>query len=56
MEGTAKFIGMIDKFLDTLNVTNLVIGKKMDKAFQTPYMKSSKGYDFWLKVHTHFIQ
>ena len=56
VEETAKFIGMIDKFFDTLNVTNLVTGKIKRKVFQSPYMKSSKGKDFRLKVHTYFIQ
>ena len=47
-EETAKFIRMIDKFFDSLNVVNLVIGKKKRKAFQSPYMSSN---DFRLQVH-----
>ena len=47
-EETGKFIRMIDKFFDSLNVTNLVIGKKKRKAFQSPYMSSN---DFRLKVN-----
>lgn len=44
---TAKFISMIDKFFDALNVTNLVSGKLKRKSFQSPYTSSD---DFRLKV------
>ena len=47
LEETVKFIRMIDKFFDTLNVTNLVNGKKKRKSFQSPYTSSN---DFRIKV------
>ena len=47
-EETAKFIRMIDKFFDSLNVTNLVTGKKKRKVFQSPYISSN---DFRLQVN-----
>lgn len=33
VEETVKFIRMIDKFFDSLNVTNLVTGKKKENHF-----------------------
>ena len=47
-EETVKFIRMIDKFFDSLNVTNLVNGKKKIKAFQSPYTSIK---DFRLQVN-----
>ena len=47
VEETVKFIRMIDKFFDTLNVTNLVNGKKKRKSFKSPYTSSN---DFRIKV------
>jgi len=49
-EETVKFIKMIDKFFDALNVANLNTGRKKRKAFQSPYIKNSKKKDFRLKV------
>ena len=46
-EETIKFIRMMDKFFDSLNVTNLVNGKKKIKPFQSPYTSSN---DFRLQV------
>ena len=48
-EETAKFIRMIDKFFDTLNVSNLVCRKHKRKSFQSPYISSK---DFRLKVNS----
>ena len=45
---TVKFIRMINYFFDTLNVVNLVIGRKKRKAFQSPYMSIN---DFHLQVN-----
>ena len=45
---TAKFVGMMDKFFDSVNVTSLGAGKHRRKPFQDPYRSSS---DFCLKVH-----
>ena len=45
-----KFIKMIDKFFDALNVANLNTGQKRRKAFQSAYIKNSKKTDFRLKV------
>ena len=36
VEETAKFIGMIDKFFDALNVTNINSGKKQKSLFSHP--------------------
>lgn len=47
-EETAKFIKMIDKFFDSLNVTNLVTGKKKRNAFKSPYTCSD---DFRVQVN-----
>lgn len=47
VEETVKFIRMMDKFFDTLNVTNLVSGKQKRKPFQSPYVSRN---DFRLKV------
>ena len=47
---TARFVGLIDKFFDCLNVNNYVNGKRNRKAFQSPY-RSAK--DFRLKVFSH---
>ena len=44
---TVKFVSMINKFFDCLNVTNFVNGKRSRKPFQDPYRSSS---DIWLKV------
>ena len=43
----AKFVSLVDKFFDCLNVNNYVNGKHNRKAFQSPY-RSAK--DFRLKV------
>ena len=48
VEETAKFIGMIDKFFDCLNVTDMNSGRKKRKSFQSPYRKVD---DFRLKVY-----
>ena len=47
VEETAKFILMIEKFFDALNVTNLNNGQHNIKSFQSPY---TSGDDFRLKV------
>ena len=33
-EETGKFVRMIDKFFDTLNVSNLICGKHIRKAYK----------------------
>ena len=43
---TVKFIEMMDKFFDCLNVTNLVNGRHKHKSFQDPYTSVD---DFRLK-------
>ena len=48
VEETAKFISMIDKFFDALNVTDINSGKKQRKPFQSPYRKID---DFRIKVY-----
>ena len=48
-EETVKFIKMIDKFFDTLNVSNLVCEKQKRKSFQSPYISNK---DFRLKVNS----
>lgn len=44
---TANFIGLMDKFFDTLNVHNFSHGSKALKSFQMPYTSAT---DFRLKV------
>ena len=51
VEETAKFIGMVDKFFDCLNVTHINTGRKKKKSFQSPYRKLD---DFRLKVYHTF--
>ncbi len=46
---TAKFVAMMDKFLDSVNVTSFSAGKRQRKPFQDPYQSAS---DFRLKVCT----
>ena len=46
---TAKFIEMVDKFFDCLNVSSFSKGKLKRKPFLQPYRKSN---DFRLKVNT----
>ena len=44
---TAKFVSMIDKFFDCLNVNNYDTGRLKRKVFKQPYRS---GTDFRLKV------
>ena len=44
---TAYFIGKMDKFFDTLNVSSFAQGKLKRKVFQQPYRSSN---DFRLTV------
>ena len=44
---TVKFVSMMDKFFDCLNVHNCTSGKTKRKPFQAPYRSSG---DFRLKV------
>jgi len=57
---TVKFVRMMDKFFDCLNVRNLTSGKHHKKAFQDPYRRLPEGgtNDFRLKVcfYTHRAQ
>jgi len=53
VEETATFIGMIDKFFDCLNVTNLNSGSKKRKDFQKPYEKTD---DERLEVHICYCE
>jgi len=46
---TARFVGMMDKFFDTLNVHNYHHGFHSIKKFQEPYVKKDEE-DFRLKV------
>ena len=39
-QGTAKFVAMIDKFFDILNVSNFTNGTRNRKPFQHPYRHS----------------
>ena len=43
---TARFIELMDKFFDRLNITNCVSGKHNRKVFQDPFRPN----DFRLKV------
>ena len=44
---TVRFIRMMDKFFDSLNVNNFTTGKRRRKVFQDPYRGPG---DFRLKV------
>ena len=44
---TVKFVHMMDKFFDCLNVNNFLSGKKQRKCFQDPYRSAD---DFRFKV------
>ena len=46
----ARFIGLVDKFFDCVNVSSLTKGKFKRKVFQNPYRS---GDDFRLKVCFH---
>ena len=48
---TAKFVAIMDKFFDTLNVTNFTNGKRKRKPFQDPYRSAS---DFRLTVNKYY--
>ena len=50
---TVRFIRMMDKFFDCLNVTNFSSGTRKKKPFQEPYRRRKEGDgtdDFRLKV------
>ena len=47
---TVRFIRMMDKFFDSLNVNNFTTGKRRRKVFQDPYRGPG---DFRLKVCAH---
>ena len=47
---TAKFVRMMDRFFDCLNITNLTNGMHEQKSFQDPYTNAN---DFYLKVMCH---
>lgn len=47
VEETVKFVEMIDKFFDCLNVNNYNTGRLKRKIFKQPYRS---GTDFRLKV------
>ena len=49
---TARFVDMVDKFFDSLNVHNYVHGIHKRKFFQMPYTAAA---DYRLKVHTHVL-
>eukprot|EP00731_Ephydatia_muelleri_P004466 Em0002g642a len=46
---TANFIGLMDKFFDTLNVHNFSHGSKALKSFQMPYTSATDFRLKWLK-------
>ena len=49
VQDTAKFVSMVNKFFDCLNVNNYDSGRKERKVFKQPYRS---GTDFRLKVCT----
>ena len=49
---TACFIGKIDKFFDTLNVSSFQKGKHKRKVFQIPFRSPN---DFRLTVRSYLI-
>lgn len=52
VEETVKFVRMIDKFFDCLNVNSFTQGKHKRKPFQEPYRSKD---DFRIKVHMQLI-
>ena len=44
---TSRFVGLVDKFFDSVNVNSLSQGKLKRKVFQNPYRSSE---DFRMKV------
>ena len=47
---TVRFVRMMDRFFDCVNVNNFNAGKKKRKPFQCPYTKRD---DERLKVHSN---
>ena len=47
---TARFVSMVDRFFDSLNVNTFTYGKFKRKAFQDPYRSEQ---DFRLKVKVY---
>ena len=47
---TVRFVRMMDRFFDCVNVNNFNAGKKKRKPFQCPY---TKGDDEHLKVRSY---
>ena len=47
---TARFVSMVDRFFDCLNVNNFTTGKFKRKVYQDPYRSAQ---DFRLKVKVH---
>lgn len=45
---TSVFLGKVDKFFDSLNVTNFTSGRRLRKEYQKPYFTPD---DFRLEVH-----
>ena len=45
---TAQFVGLVDKFFDTINVRNDIHGHKTLKPFQMPFVSAS---DYQLKMN-----
>jgi len=52
VQETVKFIRMMDKFFDCLNVSNAVTGFHSLKSFKDPYTSQN---DFRLKVQYVFL-
>ena len=51
VEETVKFVRMVDKFFDCLNVNSFTQGKHKRKPFQDSYRYKD---DFRIKVHMYF--
>ena len=50
-EETSKFIEYMDKFFDTLNVSNFTSGKTSRKPFQNPY-RSDKDFRITVSINS----
>ena len=50
---TARFVGLMDKFFDILNVSNFINGTRKRKRFQHPFRRAD---DFRLAVSVHNSQ
>ena len=49
---TVRFVSMMDRFFDCLNINNFTSGKTKRKPFQDPF-RSDKDFRLKVRVHVH---